>query len=133
MSGLCTGSHSLCVANWLVCATACGRNEHTISLPSGKAEWKKGGSSFLSTSDRFAPPRDILHEEPDVDNPGSDSGSIDYTLHHNWFQLHCNLCLIAFDMWDVTGYVDEGLMNGLKYHVVLGGPKLVIRIAKSAW
>ena len=29
---------------------------------------------------------------------------------------------------DVTGYVDEGLMNGLKYRVVLDGPKLVIRI-----
>ena len=40
---------------------------------SGKVDLRKGlatGTSFLSSSERFAPPRDILLEEPDVYNPG---------------------------------------------------------------
>ena len=39
----------------------------------GKAEPSHSGTSqgvFLSSAERFAPPRDILLEEPDALNPG---------------------------------------------------------------
>ena len=41
-----------------------------IHVSSGKYDASNVKTGFLSTLERFGPPRDILVEEPDVSNPG---------------------------------------------------------------
>ena len=41
-----------------------------VLIFSGKLESSAMKTGFLSTLERFAPPRDITLEEPDISNPG---------------------------------------------------------------